>query len=128
MNGGAMSDDDEDILLYARRNLVHYQLWNEVEVRESCLDWKGDRIRLLTGIPPRKLSNDDVESDIEKEFVLPVDMSQYKEGYLTLECVDKIFENLCDPETKRIVLAIVNDDGTIVFYFMYKGIHKPKRN
>ncbi|CCD23707.1 Sen15p NDAI_0C00460 [Naumovozyma dairenensis CBS 421] len=109
-----------------RNNLLQFHLWTEVTVATETLSWKESNIRLLTGRPPHKLSNDD--EDVMTEYVLPVEMSQYKTSYLTLEFLDKIFDNLCPENTKRLTLAIINDDGTTVFYFVYKGIHKPKKN
>ena len=55
-------------------------------------------------------------------------MAQHCAEPLTIECLDRIFAELCDTSTKRILLAIVNDDGTTVFYYVHKGIHKPKKN
>lgn len=126
MNG---DDHDDNIVTLVRNNLLHYQLWNEVHVSDETLLWKDRKIKLISGKPPSKLSNDDEnEGVINTEYVLPVEMSQYKVGYLTLECLDTVFNMLCDPAAKRLTLAIVNSDGTVVFYFVYKGIHKPKRN
>ncbi|KAL3232772.1 tRNA-splicing endonuclease subunit SEN15 [Nakaseomyces bracarensis] len=118
-----------------RQNLVHFHQWTSVELVPRSLPWKNDRlIQVLTGRPPNKLSNDDQEEEINgqnrplMEHILPVEMSQYKEGYLTLECMDKIFNELCPNDLNRILLAIVNDDGTVLYYFAHKGIYKPKRN
>lgn len=118
-----------------RQNLVHFHQWNTVELTPNSLPWKNDRlIQVLTGRPPNKLSNDDQEQEVDGrkipqiEYILPVEMSQYKEGYLTIECMDQVFEKLCPSDLNRILLAIVNDDGTVLYYFAHKGIYKPKRN
>ncbi|CAG59171.1 uncharacterized protein GVI51_F06017 [Nakaseomyces glabratus] len=118
-----------------RDNLLHFHLWTEVEEVPKQLNWKDDRIiNILVGRPPHKLSNDDDEEQegdckrAKKEYILPVEMSMYKEGYLTLELLDKIFDDLCAASTQRLLLGIVNDDGTVLYYFAHKGIYKPKKN
>ena len=110
-------------------------MWTEVEILQESFSWRGSNLHLLKGRPPHKLSNDtDTEDDDmlsssqSLEFILPINMSQYKENFLTLECLSQIFSQFCSPSTERILLAIINDDGTIVYYFIYKGVRKPKRN
>ncbi|CAI4670402.1 BHH_G0040920.mRNA.1.CDS.1 [Saccharomyces cerevisiae] len=124
-----------DIISLVKNNLLYFQMWTEVEILQDDLSWKGNSLRLLRGRPPHKLSND-VDTEHENslssprplEFILPINMSQYKENFLTLECLSQTFTHLCNPSTERILLAIINDDGTIVYYFVYKGVRKPKRN
>lgn len=129
MNGDEHNGNDESIVTLVRNNLLHSQLWNEVHVSDKSVLWKDRTIKLISGKPPTQLSNDDEnEGVINTEYVLPVEMSQYKDGYLTLECLDSVFNLLCSPTAKRLTLGIVNSDGTVVFYFVYKGIRKPKRN
>ncbi|CAR21541.1 Sen15p [Lachancea thermotolerans CBS 6340] len=111
--------DNQHIIKLVRNNLVHQQLWDDVEEAklEDTDAW------VLRGLPPHKLSNDDPQLD--HEWILPIELSQYKPGKLTLELMDKIFSEL---KCRRVTLGIVNDDGTVVYYFIYKGLHKPKRN
>ena len=124
-----------DIISLVKNNLLYFQMWTEVEILQDDLSWKGNSLRLLRGRPPHKLNND-VDTEQENslssprplEFILPINMSQYKENFLTLECLSQTFTHLCSPSTERILLAIINDDGTIVYYFVYKGVRKPKRN
>ncbi|SCU79521.1 LAFA_0B03686g1_1 [Lachancea sp. 'fantastica'] len=100
-------------------NLAHQQLWDAVQAKKlSNLD-----IWVVNGVPPHKLSNDDLE--LGNEWFLPLELQQYSRGSLTLELADQIFAEL---KCRRIILGIVNDDGTVVYYFMYKGLHKPKKN
>lgn len=124
-----------DILSLVKNNLLYFQMWTEMEVLPDVLPWKGNRLNLLRGRPPHKLSNDtDTEDENSSpsaqptEFILPISMSQYRENFLTLECLSKVFTHLRSPSTERVLLAIINDDGTIVYYFIYKGVRKPKRN
>ncbi|CAI1632200.1 hypothetical protein SEUBUCD646_0M01980 [Saccharomyces eubayanus] len=125
-----------DIISLVKNNLLYFQMWTEVELLQDVLPWKENTLSLLKGRPPHKLSNDTEDtvgdhgmSPVQQtEFILPINMSQYKENFLTLECLSQVFTQLCDSVTERILLAIINDDGTIVYYFVYKGVRKPKRN
>ncbi|CAL9730242.1 tRNA-splicing endonuclease subunit Sen15p [Monosporozyma unispora] len=125
-NSSSDSNDRFAIESLVKENLAYFQYWKEVQLEDKTMPWRGTELKLVSGIPPNKLSNDDPE--IIKEYILPVNMTQYKEEFITLQCLDLVFENLCEKDTKRIILGIVNSDGTLVFYFIYKGIHKPKKN
>lgn len=122
-------NEDKSIEHAVRTNLVHFQNWSDVKICNEELQWRERTIRLLSGIPQTPLANGDSDSDGNPvtEFLLPVNLAQYKSDFITIECLDLIFERLCKSDTKRIILSIVNDDGTIVFYFVYKGVHKPKK-
>ncbi|CAR30748.1 hypothetical protein ZYGR_0P00500 [Zygosaccharomyces rouxii] len=112
-------------------NLAYAQLWEQLRTRDEQVEWQGQTLQIIEGKPPHKLSNDDDggnENDHGIEYVLPIEMSQYKAGKLTFKCLDLIFDQLCPPDARRITLALANSDGTVMFYFVYKGIHKPKRN
>ncbi|CCF57395.1 hypothetical protein KAFR_0C04040 [Kazachstania africana CBS 2517] len=121
-----MSVDRDSIEWLVQTNLLHFQKWKNVEVQDRSLSWKDRKIKLLKGSPPQSSSEDNLdENGTIEEYILPVSLSQYNEQYLTLECLDEVYKQLCDPFTERLLLAIVNDDGTIVFYYIYKGIHGP---
>lgn len=109
-----------DIIELIWNNLVYYQLWNDIkyEVLEN-------KMKLISGFPPNKLSNDD--KDITIEYVIPIHMQQYKESCLTLQKLEYLFNTL-PSHCKRIILGIANDNGTVVYYFIYKGLHRPKKN
>ncbi|SCU96403.1 LANO_0E13410g1_1 [Lachancea nothofagi CBS 11611] len=111
--------NNSSIVSLVKANLAQQQLWDFVEESQlNDLDaW------VISGVPPHKLSNDD--KDLEREWILPVDLKQYSASDLTLEIADKLFAELI---CRRIILGIANDDGTVVYYFMYKGLHKPKKN
>ena len=115
------------IIGLVRDNLAYCQFWADLCVCERTLAWRDQTLRLISGRPSQKLSHDD-EEEIETEYVLPVEMSQYRKGYVTLECLDKVFGQLCPATARRLTLAIVSDDGTVAFYYVYRGLHKPKRN
>ncbi|AMD20889.1 HDR147Wp [Eremothecium sinecaudum] len=110
----------DGLVRLVRDNLVYYHLWTNVK----ALPIRAGHV--LGGLPPSQLSNDD--SEITTEYVYPVQLKQYKSGNLTLQLLDEIFVDLQDVSCKRIILGIVNDDGTVVYYTVYKGLHKPKKN
>lgn len=103
-----------------RDNLVYYHSWQDV-VSIPLLEGF-----ILSGRPAAKLSNDDAE--IQTEYIYPIELKQYNKGSLTLRMLDELFETLKDFASKRILLGIVSDDGTIVYYTVYKGLQKPKKN
>ncbi|QLL34204.1 hypothetical protein HG536_0G00610 [Torulaspora globosa] len=118
---------DGTIVRLVRDNLAYCQFWTELCVCDRTLAWRDQTLHLISGRPTQKLSHDGDE-EIHTEYVLPVEMSQYKKGYVTLECLDKVFCQMCPPSASRLTLAIVSNDGTVAFYYVYKGLHKPKRN
>lgn len=111
-----------------RTNLVHLQGWRDVEVQREGFMWHGRLLRLLCGHRPASVASPEGEASSDIEYILPVSLAQHSAEPVTIECLDRIFAELCGPDTSRILVAIVSDDGTIVFYFLHKGIHKPKKN
>ncbi|QLQ80121.1 hypothetical protein HG537_0D01210 [Torulaspora globosa] len=122
-----MANDARDggIVRLVKDNLAYCQFWTNLCVWDRTMSWRDETVYVISGRPSQKLSHDD--EDIHEEYVVPVEMSQYKKGYVTLECLDKVFE-MCPATATRLTLAIVSDDGTVAFYYVYKGLHKPKRN
>lgn len=102
-------------------DLVHHHLWTETELVKL-----GD-FSIVCGRPSQQLSNDDEAHSDSKEFVYPILMSQYASSRFSMSHLDHIFSHL-PQDAKRLTLGIVNDDGTIVYYFIYKGLRKPKKN
>lgn len=100
-------------------NLLYQQLWNDVKVIEF------ENQKVVCGVPSHKLSNDD--ETISTEYVYPVLMKQYQSSQFKVRHLKDIFNKL-PSAVRRITLAIVSDDGTIVYYFIYKGLQKPKKN
>ncbi|BAO41475.1 tRNA-splicing endonuclease subunit SEN15 [Kluyveromyces marxianus] len=107
------------------KNLLYQQLWTEVEVK------RYGEVDIVCGKPSHRLTNDDADDEdmlLEgKEYVYPLQMHQYKGSGLTIEVLGRLFSQLPE-KLKRLTLGIVNDDGTIVYYFVYKGVRKPKKN
>ncbi|CAG98961.1 Sen15p [Kluyveromyces lactis] len=113
-------------------NLVYQQLWTETEIINF------EDVPIVCGKPSHRLTNDDNDNDADasnsedipsdgKEYVYPILMHQYKNSGFSMKSLDHIFSRLPDM-IKRLTLGIVNDDGTVVYYFIYKGLRKPKKN
>lgn len=66
--------------------------------------------------------------DSPEEYILPYVRSQSSKPFLTLEYLDELFESHLPTDVKKCIIAIISDDGTTVFYNMYKGIGKPRKN
>ncbi|EMG46893.1 SEN15 tRNA-splicing endonuclease subunit SEN15 [Candida maltosa Xu316] len=102
-----------------RLNLIHYNLWTNVEKYESE--------NILSGLPKEKLTNTDV--DITKEWIIPRTLTDSKLSVLQINSFFKTITKLNNEvRPKRIILGIVNDDGTVVYYFVHDGITKPRQN
>lgn len=108
----------EEVYQIVRTNLVHYQLWNAVQFEIETVPWtdketgESVQLRLISGCQP--------ESDV-RQYVLPVEFSQYQETFLTPRCLNWVFEKLVPVGIEKLILAIVGDDGTTVFYNLKRG-------
>lgn len=102
-----------------KENLLYQNLWTQVtEIQLS-------NETLLQGKPKEKLLNDEKEQSIE--IVLPIKLS----SELTVRRLNSIFHELeitLNKRPKRILVGIVNDDSTVVYYFIHDGVYKPKKN
>lgn len=101
-------------------NLVHYNSWTEVQahVLESST--------ILSGVPPSKLDLSD--EDNAREWIIPSSIALKPE--LSLEEIEGWFEAIrkLNERPKRVTIAMVNDDGTVVYYFIHDGVVKPRQN
>jgi tRNA-splicing endonuclease subunit Sen15, fungi type len=98
---------------------------------------------LIKGLPPRRLymhPDDQIEAlmleretgqpitqEPEIECVLPIHLSEQ----WTLARFARVFDSMHKGEgarAKRIVLATVHNDSTVVYYFMHDGMIKPRQN
>lgn len=100
-------------------HLVHYNLWTEVTQHEA------NGLVVLSGYPPYKL--DELDDARQKEWVVPCSMD---EAELSLDQIDAWFEFATDrgARPRRMTVAMANDDGTIVYYFVHDGVAKPRQN
>lgn len=108
-------------------NLVHYNLWSNVKshIEEVKSPNDGPKFAILSGMPPEKLDQLDVER--QREWVIAKLMDcqtcDMKEIELYFDAVGKL-----DHRPKRLTLGLVNDDGTVTYYFIHDGLIKPRQN
>ncbi|KAI1246894.1 hypothetical protein MGN70_010779 [Eutypa lata] len=128
-------------------NLQYQHDWTNLQIHtRSPLDQSPLPRPLISGLPPRRLylhPDDQIEMlkkhrnpdkaipEIpEVEWVLPTHLAEK----WTLRAFAGVFDSM-QPQTppaadrpKRVMLATVHDDSTIVYYLMHDGIVKPRQN
>ena len=135
-------------------NLQYQHDWTDLQVHtHSPVDQSPLPRPLISGLPPRRLylhPDDQIEllrahrspdaamvETPEVEWVLPTHLAEK----WTLRSFANVFDSMGSrprPEPnqtpskedrpKRLVLATVHDDSTIVYYLMHDGIVKPRQN
>ncbi|RCK60745.1 tRNA-splicing endonuclease subunit SEN15 [Candida viswanathii] len=104
-----------------RLNLIHYNLWNNVTAHAH-----GPHA-YLSGHPREKLVSTDPD-EIRKEWIVP---RLLKDEKLSVQEINEWFETIEKDEgarPARLIIGIINDDGTVVYYFIHDGIVKPRQN
>lgn len=131
-----------DLLQTVHKNLLHQADWSSLEVHSSPSYPRP----LITGLPPDPVYIDpDSASDYsaddkgapereQQEWVLPVDLREK----WTLRKWAEVFDSLPEGfwglnkegknKGKRLLLAVVSEDSTIVHYIVHDGIVKPRQN
>ncbi|RYP50439.1 hypothetical protein DL768_004031 [Monosporascus sp. mg162] len=128
-------------------NLQYQHDWTELKIHTHSLTDQSPLPRpLISGLPPRRLylhPDDQIEllkthrnldeaipETPEVEWVLPTHLAEK----WTLRSFARVLDSM-QPQTppsadrpKRLVLATVHDDSTIVYYLMHDGIVKPRQN
>lgn len=111
-----------------KSNLIHHNLWSSVESHE-ILNYDDNKMIILRGKPPAKLEAGD--ADNSTEWVIPKLMVSKQD--LNIAEIDNWFaqiSHILDPRVRppRITIGLVNDDATVVYYFIHDGIVKPRQN
>ena len=127
----------KNLTLNVVRNLEDQHDWTELQVRDTA----GTR-PLIRGLPPRRLythpddqiaalehqhkTGERLFQDAEYEWVLAVHLAEK----WTLKAFSAIFDSIHEagPRGKRILLATVHNDSTVVYYLMHEGMVKPRQN
>ncbi|KAG5355863.1 tRNA-splicing endonuclease subunit SEN15 [Yarrowia sp. B02] len=102
-----------------KTNLVHQHLWTDVVIHNTALT------DLVHGTPPKTLHPDDPE--IRSEWLVPARSNDDWTIKQWDECF-KAAEGVAGKDVDRMLMAIVDNDSTIVYYFVYKGLVKPRKN
>ncbi|KAI2470574.1 tRNA-splicing endonuclease subunit Sen15 [Annulohypoxylon bovei var. microspora] len=128
-------------------NLRYQHDWTELQIlTHSPVDNSPLPRPMITGLPPRQLylhpddqiemlkSNLNLAERIPErpvvEWVLPTHLVEK----WTLRAFASVFDSMPpQPSTgldrvKRVLLATVHDDSTVVYYIMHDGIVKPRQN
>lgn len=103
-----------DVAALVKTNLEHYHLWNEVEVRH--LRSGSSLLYALVG----KANGSET-----LQWVFPVDSagtlqpSQFASWFAAIELLVLV-------RPQKVVVAIVGDDSTVVYYNIHDGIAAPQ--
>lgn len=114
---------DKGVCNQVKTNLVYYNLWTDVKCVEFEDDTINEKITVLHGKNPKVDENSGCTSGYD--YVLPL----FKQVKLTLQDLDLIFTHLNHIEGEKIgklVMGIVDFDGTVVYYNVHSGVQKPK--
>lgn len=125
----------KELAALVQHNLTHHHLWTKLSLEEVNLP-DNKTFTLYTGVPPEQLHPDDVFEDpanLPREWVLPVNTQQQwsiREWAEVFEGIDERVKGSDGdgPKVNRVVMACATNDGTIVYYFVNRGITKPRKN
>ncbi|KAF4975116.1 hypothetical protein FZEAL_8064 [Fusarium zealandicum] len=126
-----------DVTASVLYNLEYQHDWTLLNVDETT-GWRA----LIRGLPPRRLyiHPDDQIAALEHEKATgePVDNTPEYEWVLAVHPEEKwsingfagIFDSIDNsgPREKRLLLATVHNDSTVVYYLMHEGMVKPRQN
>ncbi|EGX91648.1 hypothetical protein CCM_05806 [Cordyceps militaris CM01] len=128
----------ENAALAVMKNLQDQHDWTDLEF----IYLKGPTRALVKGLPSKRLylhpddqiaalaqeqaTGERVPQEAVHEFVLPVHLSE-KWSLADFAAVFDSFTNT-DTREKRIVLATLHNDSTVVYYIMQEGMVKPRQN
>lgn len=125
-------------------NLENQHDWKSLQTRTHSSDGRLLPRPLITGVAPKRLylHPDDqiemvkthatytVDDTPEVEWALPLHVNEKA----TVKSMAAIFDSiepvvpLAPGRYKRVLLAVVHNDSTIVYYYMHDGIVKPRQN
>lgn len=107
-----------DLAHQVKTNLEHYHLWTQVTIREILC--KGTPTAVVQGIPPEVTTTNSSELI---QWVIPVDSG----GHLETEQFGLWFSGIESllHRPKRVIVAIVGDDSSVVYYYVHDGITAP---
>lgn len=119
---------DASIAEETRINLVYYNKWKDARIVEFYQEGGKGKLYFLLGKPTSKLDAED-DDDLE-EWVIPRGVRE--SGSLKVCEIEFWFKSISmimqGVRPKRITIGLVNDDSTIVYYFIHDGITQPRQN
>ncbi|KAL7956340.1 tRNA-splicing endonuclease subunit Sen15 [Trichoderma compactum] len=129
---------DADVASAVFRNLQDQHQWSSLEIQGL----PGLPRPMIRGLPPRllylhpddqiaalayeKSTGTRAQHDAEVEWVLPVHLAEK----WTLSSFAAVMDALPDARkgAKRMVLAALHNDSTVVYYIVQEGMIKPRQN
>lgn len=100
--------------LTVKTNLVFYNLWTQLEV----FHLKGGNFEAIRAIPPGSSA---------AEWVLAMSLDQSL-TMAQLESVFKAIKELQGERPLKIVMGILSDDSTVMYYNVHDGLVKPRQS
>ncbi|GME90797.1 unnamed protein product [Ambrosiozyma monospora] len=98
-------------------NLVHFHLWSEVTPIKLELE-ENNVLTILQGQDPR-------HEPRYFDYLIPL----HKTTKVTLKDLDLIFKHMessTGSVPKMMLMAIVDFDGSVLYYNVYEGLQRPK--
>lgn len=131
----AASDPLIHVLSVVQTNLEHQADWSALERHLPPAHPRP----LLTGLPPSPIYLDDGEAPTaahqeQREWVVPINLRERWSVHKSADVFDSIpagcwgVDKTGKERKKRVVLACVGADSTVVYYVMHDGIVKPRQN
>jgi hypothetical protein len=100
-----------DARLVVKENLMYQHLWEDVQ----------EEGELLTGTPRIPLY---AGEENRKEYVV----STYVDQKWSLDKIARVMDSIPARDDKRMVLAMIGSDSSVVYYIVNDGLRKPRRN
>lgn len=147
-----------NLALQILHNLQHQHSWTSLHIHTQSAVTKVPLPRpLISGLPPKRIyvhpdqqteelkaGVKDEEVDVEREWVLPTHLAEKWSLRRFAEVFDAVGEEPPGDERgqnddarrgkgkrrggKRVLLATLGDDSTVVYYIVHDGIVKPRQN
>jgi tRNA-splicing endonuclease subunit Sen15, fungi type len=130
------------------QNLLHQHRWTSLSTHPS--PHPSQPHTLISGVPPRRIyvhpdeqihmleqNISELDIAVEREWVVP---TWIEEKHWTLKRLAGIFDAIPHRESperegfkkewrgKRVLLAVVDGDSTVIYYLIHDGIVKPRQN
>lgn len=110
-------------------NLTFQHNWKSVEIFHIPGYNSTSPIYFCHGKPPEKLLPNDTKGPVYDEVVFPTNTKD-KISIAVLNHVFKGLNSYFDDEEYpyRVLMAMVTDDSTVVYYIVNEGLEKPRKN
>jgi tRNA-splicing endonuclease subunit Sen15, fungi type len=133
-------DHVDELVASVLENLEYQHDWTSLQIHTQAGTTRLPR-PLISGLPPRRLylhPDDQIEMikahsvQTTKEPIVEWVLPTHLEEKFSVKSFAEIFDAMEMPATldrpKRLLLATIHDDSTIVYYFIHDGIVKPRQN